>query len=129
MLLGSDDNDNKLFGNTNPDNSEKKDPDVQPQGLFNSSYNNDNKEEAASEDDVVSSPFMVSFKANDPVNSVSEKLKENSSEEAEPEFTGLNNLKPLDNIDDIKDLDDLDRLYGTPSVPVSAPVVPDGVAT
>ncbi|MBO4242327.1 MAG: hypothetical protein J5883_03525, partial [Clostridiales bacterium] len=85
MLLGSDDNEKKLFGAGDEPSEESflnKDPNVQPSGLFNSSYSND-AEGAAGEkadDDVVSSPFMVSFKANDPVNTVSEKLKENENQ-------------------------------------------------
>ncbi|MBQ4270702.1 MAG: hypothetical protein II718_02645 [Clostridiales bacterium] len=87
MLLGSDDNENKLFGaedNPSEESFLKKDPNVQPSGLFNSSYSDnadgENSTPEKADDDVVSSPFMVSFKANDPVNTVSEKLKENENQ-------------------------------------------------
>ena len=69
MLLGSDENENKLFGS-----------------------NND------SLDDTVNSSFMVSFKANESANSVSEKLKESAE-------NNLNNASGLDYEDDLGDFE------------------------
>ena len=77
MLLGSDDNDNKLFGAEGGD-SPKEEPNPSGFGkdkLFDNSGNNDI---SADNDDLVTDSFMLSMKANDP-ESVSEKLKDTVS--------------------------------------------------
>ncbi len=73
MLLGSDNNEN------NNNNEEKllNGATEGHTGLFNSGNDSLTDDiEGPSYDDLISSSFAVSFKANDPVNSVSEKLKE-----------------------------------------------------
>ena len=76
MLLGSDDNENKLRG------AEDSEPKEAPSGygdtkLFDSSNNNQQSEDG----DLVKDSFMLSMKANDP-ESVSEKLSTASAEVA-----------------------------------------------
>ena len=76
MLLGSDNNENnnnneeKLLNGSTEGHS----------GLFHKDdVDPDNTSLSPSDDDLVSSSFAVSFKANDPVNTVSEVLKENDN--------------------------------------------------
>ena len=83
MLLGSDDNENKLFGSDSTPSSDKLPEEKET--LFSSSYNNSSSSDNT-EDELVDSSFAISFKANDPVNSVSEKLKETSKSALDEEF-------------------------------------------
>lgn len=76
MLLGSDNNDNKLFGAEGGD-TPKEDPNPSGFGsekLFDNSGNNS----IDGEDDLVTDSFMLSMKANDP-ETVSEKLKDTAA--------------------------------------------------
>ena len=110
MLLGSDDkekntegNGEKLFG------AESGPSDIGKGTLFDSSDNNIPNSEG-NDGDLVSSPFMVSFKANDPVNSVSEVLKENAAPDI-PKADVLDAVPPVDPTagfdyeDDLKDFE------------------------
>lgn len=76
MLLGSDNNDNKLFGAEGGD-TPKEDPNPSGFGsdkLFDNSGNNSINDS----DDLVTDSFMLTMKANDP-ESVSEKLKDTAA--------------------------------------------------
>ena len=67
-------NENSVFGTPQKDNSKH-------ESLFDSSYDEDD----IKSNDTVASSFVVSFKNNDPVNSVSDKLKQDNVEAIEYE--------------------------------------------
>ena len=128
MLYNSDDNENKsnenkLFGADNANNNLDDSPAAEsnPDSLFASPLNGTNQtthdslfDTSFSEDDIkandtIDSSFVVSFKNNDPINSVSDKLKYDNS------FEGM------DYEDDLADFDFDSSISAFK--PLNAPVV------
>ena len=82
---GSNDNNKQKLLHTDEENSKITNKDPDPSSLFGKSMNIDSNDDGnenvvltnpTSEDDIVSDSFAVSFKANDPINNVSDKLKQ-----------------------------------------------------
>ncbi|MCQ2482740.1 MAG: hypothetical protein MJ153_04580 [Clostridia bacterium] len=100
MLYNSDDNDSRLFGSDASDSPKKNNDEVNDKPkLFNSSYTNDSSKSDDSSDDEFES-FAISFKANDPASSVSEKLK---SEMNGQQNNNINNSNVSDDFDEFSD--------------------------
>ena len=122
MLLGSDNNEN------NNNNEEKllNGATEGHTGLFNSGNDSLTDDiEGPSYDDLISSSFAVSFKANDPVNSVSEKLKE--TENLDKKVNNAVNDGFKDEFDDFEfdsSFNPFKPIGATEAAPTSAPSAP-----
>ena len=82
---GSNNNNKEKLLHTDEENSKITNQDPNPSSLFGKAMNIDSNDDGnenvvltnpTSEDDIVSDSFAVSFKANDPINNVSDKLKQ-----------------------------------------------------